>query len=148
MADDPPFVVERTWPPAPRSVGRARRFLALQLDAWAMPHLADTAELILSELVTNAVKHAHSPNGRVIATRLERLASGVRIEVHDSSDCKPELREASGEEESGRGLLLVDALTGGCWGVNDRSGPGKSVWAVCTHSAACGTGDATVGALR
>ena len=87
--------------------------------------------MIVSELVTNAITHAHPPYGNLISTRFERLESGVRIEVHDSSDSKPERREASAEAESGRGLGLVDALTGGHWGVSDRNGPGKMVWAIC-----------------
>lgn len=142
-ADDRSLVVERTWPPAARSVGRARRFLAGHLSAWGLPHLTDTAELIVSELVTNAVTHAQPPYGHLVATRLERLGCGVRIEVHDSNDSRPERREASADEESGRGLDLVDVLTGGQWGVSDRNGPGKMVWA-CVGM---GTGDGT-GALR
>lgn len=96
-----------------------------------MPWLKDAAELIVSELVTNAVTHAHPPFGHLVSTRLERLGAGIRIEVHDSDDRRPEPREASVEEEAGRGLGLVDALTGGHWGVSYRNGPGKSVWAVC-----------------
>jgi hypothetical protein len=143
VAEDRP-VVERTWPPAPRSVGRARRLLADHLSAWGLPHLTENAGLIVSELVTNAVAHVHPPYGRLISTRFERLECGVRIEVHDSGDGKPERREASGAEESGRGLRLVDVLTGGNWGVSDRNGPGKAVWAVYADD---GT-EGTVGVLR
>ncbi|WP_333769725.1 ATP-binding protein [Streptomyces sp. IBSBF 2435] len=137
-------MVERMWPPAARSVGRARRFLAGHLSAWGLPHLTDTAELIVSELVTNAVTHAQPPYGHLVATRLERLECGVRIEVHDWSGSRPELREASVDEESGRGLGLVDALTGGLWGVSDRNGLGKMVWA-CVG---CDTGDRTTAVSR
>lgn len=129
-----PSVVEKLWPPAARSAGRARQFTARQLDVWGMPQLKDSAELVVSELVTNAVTHAHPPYGQLISTRLERLGSGIRIEVHDSDSRRPEPREASAEEESGRGLGLVDALTGGRWGVSDRNGPGKVVWAVCADA--------------
>ncbi|MEC3997855.1 ATP-binding protein [Actinacidiphila sp. DG2A-62] len=124
----------KTWPPTPLSVGRARRLLAVQLAAWDLRQVVDDAELVVSELVTNAIAHAHPPVGRLIATRFERLADGVRIEVHDAGGSKPRPRRASTEEESGRGLELVDALTGGAWGVSDRDGPGKLVWAVCTVS--------------
>ena len=136
LAEERPSVVERRWPPAPLSVGRARQFVAEHLDAWGLPQLTDNAQVIVSELVTNAITHAYPPYGNLIATRFERLASGVRIEVHDPSDSKPERREASAEAESGRGLGLVDVLTGGHWGVSDRNGPGKVVWAVCAEDGA------------
>jgi anti-sigma regulatory factor (Ser/Thr protein kinase) len=106
--------------------------LAQHLGAWGLSTVADSAELVVSELMTNAITHAHPPYGNLIATRFERLADGVRIEVHDAGDGKPEPRDAPAEEESGRGLGLVEALTGGTWGVSDRDGPGKVVWAVCT----------------
>ncbi len=132
-----PFSVLKMWPPAPQSVGRTRQFLAQYLDACGLPQLKDTAELVLSELVTNALNHAFPPYGHLIGTRIERLGSSVRIEVHDPSESKPEPRDASTYAESGRGLALVDALTGGCWGVSDREGgPGKLVWAVCAEDGA------------
>ncbi|WP_225845092.1 ATP-binding protein [Streptomyces sp. HPF1205] len=88
----------------------------------------------VSELVTNAIAHAHPPYGRLIATRLERLERGVRIEVHDAdAGRRPERQEVCATSESGRGLALVDILTRGNWGVGDRKGPGKIVWAVCAE---------------
>lgn len=131
-----PPVITRTWPHGPRSAGRARRLLVRQLDAWELSALADVAELVVSELVTNAVRHAREPRGRLIATRFERLEHGVRIEVHDANDDKPEPRQASPDASSGRGLTLVDALTAGRWGTTSRDGVGKLVWAVCTTDAA------------
>lgn len=94
---------------------------------------ADAAELVLSELITNALTHARRPRGRLIETRFECLGDGVRIEVHDANDNKPERQKVSAEAESGRGLALVDALTDGHWGVGDREGVGKMVWAVCAR---------------
>jgi anti-sigma regulatory factor (Ser/Thr protein kinase) len=102
------------------------------LVAWGLGHLADGAELALSELLTNSLRHARKPCGRQIETRYERMAGGVRIEVHDANETWPVLRKASMDEESGRGLALVDALTGGRWGVSEREGVGKLVWAVMT----------------
>jgi two-component sensor histidine kinase len=125
--------VEKIWPPAPRTVGRARQFLTQHLEVWGLPQLAENAELIVSELVTNAIAHAQPPYGHLIATRMERLDRGVLIEVHDANDAKPERQEASADSESGRGLALVDAITGGQWGVSDRKGPGKRVWAICVQ---------------
>jgi two-component sensor histidine kinase len=114
-------------------VGRARKFLADHLSAWGLPQLTDSAGLVLSELVTNALAHGHPPIGNLIATRLERLERldpGVRIEVHDAGGRKPERRAPAPDAVSGRGLALVDALTRGEWGVSDREGPGKVVWAI------------------
>jgi hypothetical protein len=145
LAGERPSSVERMWPPAPQSVGRARQFLARHLDAWGLPHLTDSAQVIVSELVTNAIAHAHPLQMTLVATRFERLDAGVRIEVHDRNDGKPERREASADEESGRGLGLVDALTGGQWGVSGRNGPGQTVWAVCADD---GAGDAPAEAGR
>jgi anti-sigma regulatory factor (Ser/Thr protein kinase) len=138
IGEECPSVVEKLWPPAPRSVGRARQFLARHLENWGLPQLTDNAELIVSELITNAVTHAHPPYGHLIATRFERLVCGVRLEVHDANGVKPERRVASPDAESGRGLALVDALTGGQWGVSDRESVGKLVWAVCADDGVAG----------
>jgi len=112
-------------------VGAARRLLVSSLDGWGLAHLADEAELVVSELVTNSVRHGGAPRGRRIATRFERVEGGVRIEVHDANELAPVVREASADAEGGRGLALVDAITAGRWGVASREGVGKMVWALC-----------------
>jgi serine/threonine-protein kinase RsbW len=123
-------VLVRQWPRSARCVGVARQELRRQLEAWGLSRLAETAELVLSELFGNAVRHACPPRGRQIETRYERALGGVRMEVHDANENWPELRKATADEECGRGLLLVDALTGSRWGVSERDGVGKRVWAV------------------
>jgi anti-sigma regulatory factor (Ser/Thr protein kinase) len=131
--EDKAEVVVRLWRREPECVSAARRLLRRYLDAWEMDGLADAAELVVSELVTNAVRHAQGPEDWLIETRFEQLKGGIlRIEVHDASDAKPEWRELSPNADSGRGLALVDVLTGGRWGVSDRVGVGKLIWAVCT----------------
>lgn len=137
--DERPAAVLRMWPRSFRTVTRARHLPSEHLDAWSLSHLADAAESVVSELVSNAVNHARTPRGHLIATRFERLESGVRIEVHDASERKPERQEASVDAEFGRGLALVDALTSGQWGVSVRHGPGKMVWAVCADDEKIGT---------
>jgi anti-sigma regulatory factor (Ser/Thr protein kinase) len=123
-------VIVRRWPPSPRSVARARRDLRAALDHWGLEGLAAVAELVLSELVTNAVRHARVPSGRQIETRYERdCEGGLRIEVHDATARMPWMRQAGEDAEGGRGLALVDALTAGRWGVSSRAGVGKLVWA-------------------
>lgn len=119
------------WPNSRRTVRRARRELVAALVEWDLPKLQDSAVLVLSELVTNAVKHAARPAGHLIETHLVRLPDDrVRIEVHDACDLRPVLRRADATDEGGRGLLLVDALTAHQWGVSSRNGIGKAVWAV------------------
>jgi anti-sigma regulatory factor (Ser/Thr protein kinase) len=125
-----PLVVSR-WPLAGHAVREARRELRDTLAEWGLDGLADCAELVLSELMTNAVRHAGSPRGRLVETRYERVAgSCVRIEVHDANDGVPQMRRAGEDDEGGRGLALVDALTGRRWGVGSRQGVGKLVWAL------------------
>lgn len=119
------------WPHSRRSVPLARRELAAALDAWELPALRDAASLVLSELVTNAIRHARRPAGHLIETRLVRLpGERIRIEVHDASTERPEMRGSSETDEGGRGLLMVDVVTGHQWGVSSRPGIGKAVWAV------------------
>jgi hypothetical protein len=127
-----PWTVAYRWPSVPGSVSAARRVLRRHLEQWGMITLADTAGLVLSELVTNALRHASGPDDRLVETRYERLPDGsLRIEVHDTDVTKPQRKEPSADSDSGRGLLLVEALTSGRWGVSDRQGVGKMIWAVC-----------------
>lgn len=125
-----PVAVSRSWQRSPRCVPRVRRHLRRELEAWGLAELADVAELVLCELFTNAVRHARGPRDRRIATRYQRVPGGVRVEVHDACATWPALKQAEDNEESGRGLALVDALTGARWGVSERDGIGKLVWAV------------------
>jgi anti-sigma regulatory factor (Ser/Thr protein kinase) len=121
--------VSDMWPAVARTVPRARRKLADALDGWGLKDIAGTATLVLSELVTNAVTHAHVP-GRRLQTRFIRTDRGVRLEVHDVSSELPVKRRAREDAEEGRGLALVEALTGPeCWGYGSRVGVGKMVWA-------------------
>ncbi|TFI28044.1 MULTISPECIES: ATP-binding protein [Streptomyces] len=121
------------WRRHPSSVGLARLELRKSLAGWGLSALEDSAVLVLSELVTNAVRHARVPSGREIETRFLPMVppkpSGLRIEVHDTSALRPRLRAAEPDACDGRGLLLVDALADE-WGVADRVGVGKLVWAL------------------
>jgi anti-sigma regulatory factor (Ser/Thr protein kinase) len=116
------------WGRHPSSVGRARCALRKTLPEWGLVTLEDTATLVLSELLTNAVRHARVPAGREIETRWATASGGLRIEVHDASPTRPERRPAPPDACDGRGLALVAALAD-AWGVSGRNGPGKMVWA-------------------
>ena len=117
------------WPQNPLSVPLARQELRAALAAWGRADLADAAELVLSELMTNALRHA-ADCGWEIETRVELDGDGVRLEVHDASDARPHMRVAGDEDDGGRGLGLVDAITGHRWGVLTDLRSGKSVWAL------------------
>ncbi|MDJ0340490.1 ATP-binding protein [Streptomyces sp. H10-C2] len=91
----------------------------------------DVLSQVACELMTNAVVHGQVP-GRRVETRIIRLEGGVRIEVHDANGKPSEMRQASEDDERGRGLALVQELTCGRWGVDAREGVGKLVWAHLT----------------
>ncbi|MFE6429246.1 SpoIIE family protein phosphatase [Streptomyces rochei] len=106
----------------PAEVGRARAAVREQLHDWGLPHLADTAELLVSELVTNAVRHARA---RPVDLRLVR-ADTLLCEVDDDDHDLPALRGAGPDDETGRGLRVVSALARE-WGAS-RGRTGKTVW--------------------
>ncbi|WP_084219765.1 SpoIIE family protein phosphatase [Spirillospora albida] len=110
-------------PAEPAAVRRARGLVRARLAAWGLDDLADTAALVVSELVTNAIAHA---GGRV-RVRLVRDGSLV-CEVFDTADGRPRMRpdDAAAMAESGRGLHVVRRLSRR-WGVR-RTADGKVVW--------------------
>lgn len=112
-----------------KSPGRARDILRIQLARWQVDsRTAETAVLLLSELVTNAVCHGRVPPGRRVGTRFTLDAGCLRLEVADANDDLPQPRTAGDDDESGRGLALVAALADG-WGTYRRAnGIGKCVW--------------------
>ncbi|MFD5114939.1 MULTISPECIES: ATP-binding protein [unclassified Streptomyces] len=117
------------WSRHASCVGLARLELRKALADWGLSALEDSALLILSELLTNAARHARVSPGREIETRyVPRPDGGLRIEVHDASSEQPQQRTPELDDSGGRGLILVDALSD-VWGVSERRGPGKMVWA-------------------
>jgi two-component sensor histidine kinase len=88
-------------------------------------HLDETATLLVSELVGNAVRHA-STDGSRLELRLEAAGNWLRIEVSDCDPRPPQPRAPSGLEESGFGFVLVEALADK-WGVR-KTATGKAVW--------------------
>ncbi|MEU0057450.1 SpoIIE family protein phosphatase [Streptomyces sp. NPDC006334] len=102
-------------------VPRARKFAVDQVDAWGLEEAAFVTELVVSELVTNAIRYGEPP----IRLRLIRDTSLI-CEVSDASNTAPHLRRARAFDEGGRGLLLVAQLTQG-WGTR-HSAIGKTIW--------------------
>lgn len=107
-------------------VGRARDFVAAALGGIACAELLADIRLCTSELATNAVRYG--PAGRDFLVRVVTLHDTVRVEVHDTGDGCPRTRAPRHDDDHGRGLLVVAALADE-WGVAERSGPGKAVWA-------------------
>ena len=106
----------------PSSSRHARRFIDEALRRWDCADLADTVTLLISELVANAVMHAHST-----AEISVLLHPGcVRIEVADHDPTIPKRRTVGLESTSGRGLALVEALSRS-WGI-ERTPTGKYIW--------------------
>ena len=104
-----------------RSVGRARELACAQLTAWDLDDLVDTTELLVSELVTNALRYGEGE----IRLRLLRDRTLV-CEVWDAGLVQPRRRRARDTDEGGRGLQLVGLLSAG-WG-SRRTPRGKTVW--------------------
>ncbi|MEU2248148.1 ATP-binding protein [Streptomyces sp. NPDC019224] len=115
-----------TLPRRPESASDARRLLRLALNVWGMDGVRDAAEMVLSELVTNAVVHARRDSVRVTVTRLGEAR--VRVAVVDLSREHPRPRTPGVNDEGGRGLEIVEALSHGRWGVDPKRW-GKQVWA-------------------
>lgn len=110
-----------TLPREPRSVGRARELARTQLLAWDLDDLVDTTELLVSELVTNALRYGEGE----IRLRLLRDRTLV-CEVWDAGLVQPRRRRARDTDEGGRGLQLVGLLSA-AWG-SRRTPRGKTVW--------------------
>ncbi|MBT2414650.1 ATP-binding protein [Streptomyces sp. ISL-12] len=124
-SETPPGPRERLYRRERQSVPATRAFTRRALVDWNVRRRADDILLCVSELTTNALLHGVPP-GRGFLLRLVPYGDdggGVRIEVHDSGDGVPALREP---DEGGRGLLLVSELADK-WGVEERE-PGKIVW--------------------
>ncbi|MEV4193472.1 SpoIIE family protein phosphatase [Streptomyces toxytricini] len=104
-----------------RSVGRARELARAKLPAWGLEGLLDTTELLVSELVTNALRYGEGD------IRLRLLLDRTLVcEVWDANLVQPRRRRARDTDEGGRGLQLVGLLSAG-WGTR-RTHRGKTVW--------------------
>jgi anti-sigma regulatory factor (Ser/Thr protein kinase) len=111
--------------PDPTSPMKARAFVGITLHEWGCDCVEAVAALLVSEVVTNAVKHVRS--AAVLSARYEE--GRVEVRVRDESDALPMLQQTDPEGETGRGLMLVNALADQ-WGVEPLSGGGKSVYFV------------------
>ncbi|MFF2518258.1 SpoIIE family protein phosphatase [Streptomyces sp. NPDC058086] len=132
-ADDVALLIARTHvlspgqvatcdiPPDPSMVQRARKWVGQQLKEWGLTEEEFVTELVVSELVTNAIRYGAPP----IQLRLIRDRT-LTCEVSDGSSTAPHLRHARVFDEGGRGLLLVAQLTEK-WGTRHTT-MGKTIW--------------------
>jgi two-component sensor histidine kinase len=121
----------------PALVSRAREQTRKILPAWGLGEHTNIAELIVSELVTNAMVHGAGQ----IEIRLSCAATGdLWTEIHDDGPGRPARQRPSSDDEYGRGLELIDGLIelyGGTRGVvNDTAGLGKTVYVAMSFGGA------------
>ncbi len=107
--------------PDPAAVGTIRTAVSKQLGDWGLDDLAFTTELIVSELVTNAIRYVGGPiQVRVIRDR------ALTCEVSDTGHTSPNLRHAASDDEGGRGLFIIAQMTHH-WGTR-YTPSGKTIW--------------------
>jgi anti-sigma regulatory factor (Ser/Thr protein kinase) len=107
----------------PAAAAEARSQVRAAIRAWDVPIDPDVALLLTSELVTNAIRHEA---GEIITLFVTCCYGHLRVDVHDTSPFFPVRADASADDETGRGLMLVDSLSDK-WGC-DRTPAGKAVY--------------------
>ena len=111
------------FPATPAAVSEARTYVADALDGSA-PEVVETVSLLVSELATNSVRHAAAG----FTLDIQRRPDRIRVAVSDSGPGNPQVRSPEPVEPSGRGLLIVEALSED-WGYEPTAdGAGKTVW--------------------
>ncbi|MGW0562296.1 SpoIIE family protein phosphatase [Streptomyces sp. NPDC003016] len=118
---DPARVADWDVPPDPAAVAPVRAACGRQLETWGLGEIGFTTELMLSELITNAIRYGSEP----IHVRL-MYERGLICEVSDGSSTAPHLRRAATTDEGGRGLFLVSQFAGR-WGTR-YTPTGKVMW--------------------
>lgn len=124
VLNDPLAEVRVTLTAEGGSCARARQVVREAAASWELPEdLADDAQLVVTELVSNGIDHGAGP----ITLTVRRKAGGMLVEVHDESPAEPLLRPVDPSSARGRGMQLVQALSVS-WGTTPEGG-GKVVWA-------------------
>jgi anti-sigma regulatory factor (Ser/Thr protein kinase) len=112
-------------PLRPEAASSARRIVAGVLGSWRLQEAVQDTQLVVSELIGNAYQHA--PGHDTVELEVLLHEGTVTIRVSDGSALRPMMRAASEDDSTGRGLMIVEALSQR-WGYEDHEG-GKQVWA-------------------
>ena len=130
-----PRLIAFVLPSIPESVRIARFHVRAALGFHGLGEYADDAEIVTSELVTNAVQHVRDDGTETIGVTLARVwnPAAVTVVVSDSSPEGPVRRDTPADSEQGRGLQIVEALSAH-WGWRPEDG-GKAVFAVLAREA-------------
>lgn len=111
-------------PPHPIAAEQARTLTERALHDWGLSPLKDNALLVVSELVTNAIKQRD-----IFRFALCRSGERALVEVTDAGPGDPAIKNAGETDVGGRGLILVEAISDD-WGVRHRADGAKTVWAI------------------
>lgn len=127
--DRRPLVASRDLPPEVESPGIARNVTKATLSGWCLDRFYDDAAVVVSELVTNAIRYGLCPDARdplrLVLVRYERQLVCM---VTDPTDTAPRMQEPDWVAETGRGLHIIEAISR-AWGWTPLLGGGKAVWA-------------------
>ncbi|MFE5602298.1 ATP-binding protein [Streptomyces coelicoflavus] len=126
VSDDEGDCAEWVFPAAPDAVRTARSLVRRTLDEWRLGSVGDITALLVSELVTNALRHATGPIGVRLVRDPAGAAGVLLVEVSDPLPDPPRERVARPDDEDGRGLQLVASVTRR-WGTRPGEA-GKTVW--------------------
>ena len=129
-----------TLPASNESVRTGRHATRVVLSAWRLSRLEENAVLVVSELLTNAVRHARDTDA--IELDLHATRAWLRIEIQDRDRQWPRPRVLNELSESGFGFVLIDALAAK-WGVRETE-TGKAVWAELDIQPGSGPGQAAI----
>jgi hypothetical protein len=127
--DRRPLVACRNLPPEVESPGIARNVTKDTLTGWCLDRFYDDAAVVVSELVTNAIRYGLCPDARdPLRLVLMRCEHQLVCMVTDPTDTAPRMQEPDWVAETGRGLHIIEAMSR-AWGWTPLLGGGKAVWA-------------------
>jgi Histidine kinase-like ATPase domain len=128
-AGDRPLVAAKDLPPVVESPGIARNVTKATLVHWSLGDFSEDAAVVVSELVTNAIRYGLRPDaGSLLRLVLVRYERQLVCMVTDPADEAPKMQEPDWVAETGRGLHIIEAMSR-AWGWTPLLGGGKAVWA-------------------